>query len=265
MDYLDYLAQQGRSFVHPGGRVGTDVLIEAMRPRRGQKILEVGCGTGATLVRLASASDAEVSGVDVSERMLTMATRRMAALGLTERVGLSRLSQHGAFPFPDGAFDTIYCESVLAILGSSELSRTLLQVYRCLKPGGRFLANEAIWKPDATAHRIDQINQAVCAAFSLIQSSAETRYLEEWLSRFGAAGFAIESSALLTDLEPPATPQSPETAAINRRSDAFTRRMRIRSYLNPRKPFQAISVAMTHRRLRGSGRWLEPRLFVLRK
>lgn len=265
VDYLDYLARRGRAFVHPWGQAGTDVLLGAMRPGGGQRILEIGCGTGATLVRLASVSDAEVSGVDVSEQMLKMATHRMADLGLTDRVRLSRMSKSGEFAFSDGVFDTIYCESVLAILAPAELARTLLEVFRCLKPGGCFLANEAIWKPEATAYQIDQINGTVKAALNLIQSSAQPGYLGEWLAMFTAAGFAIESFALMADLSPTVMPMSPEAAEISRRSDAFTRRMRIRGYLNPRKLLQAISVTVTLRRLRGSGQWVESRLFVLRK
>lgn len=265
MDFLDYLAQEARAFVHPYRQAGTDVLVGAMRPGRGQTILELGCGTGATLVRLASVSDAGLSGIDVSEGMLGMAARRLADLGLTDRIRLSRVSKSGAFPFADETFDTIYCESVLAILAPATLARTLHEVFRCLRPGGRFLANEAIWTPDATADQIHQINRAVEAAFNLIQSSAGTRYLGEWLARFAAAGFIVESSALLGDLIPIDMPLSPEAADINRRSDAFTRRTRFRSYLNPGRLLQAIGVTITLRRLRGSGRWLESRLFVMRK
>src|SRR5689334_22272160 len=55
-----------------------DLLIEALPLERGNRVLDVGCGTGATTLAAARLVGAEGScvGVDISETMLTLARKR---------------------------------------------------------------------------------------------------------------------------------------------------------------------------------------------
>lgn len=57
------------------------LLLARAAPRRGERVLEIGCGTGATTVPLAEAVGAEghVLGVDLAEPMLAVARQRVAA------------------------------------------------------------------------------------------------------------------------------------------------------------------------------------------
>ena len=62
-----------------------DLLMEAARPQAGERVLDIGCGTGASLLRIAPAlgPDGHVTGIDISEPMLDMARHRVAQAGLT--------------------------------------------------------------------------------------------------------------------------------------------------------------------------------------
>lgn len=61
----------------------TDALIERASPRSGERVVDVGCGTGATTLELARAvgSDGRVLAIDISEPMLEVARRRIEAAG----------------------------------------------------------------------------------------------------------------------------------------------------------------------------------------
>lgn len=95
---------------------------------RGGNILEVGCGTGLVLERLARFAHHAV-GIDVSEGMLEKAKAR----GLDVRQG-SALD----LPFEDASFDLTCSFKVLAHI--PEITRVLSEMARVTKPGGMILA-----------------------------------------------------------------------------------------------------------------------------
>lgn len=69
--------------------LGRDRAIAAMALAPGQRVLEIGCGTGWNLVRLARRyPEVSLVGVDASAAMLQTAGQRLAAAGLVDRVQL---------------------------------------------------------------------------------------------------------------------------------------------------------------------------------
>mgnify|MGYP000185733630 CR=1 FL=1 len=125
-------------------------LIDALALEAGQDVLELGFGTGTTLVRVAQAEDVNVTGIDMLPEMHKQAARRVANAGLAGRVTLTN-GLMSSLPFADGSFDRVYCESVIAFQSNEILRATLREVRRVLRPGGLFIANEGIWKPDVDA------------------------------------------------------------------------------------------------------------------
>ena len=51
---LNYLGKAHSDFIHAKGKLASNKLIELLGPKSKENILEVGFGTGATLVRLAA-------------------------------------------------------------------------------------------------------------------------------------------------------------------------------------------------------------------
>ena len=119
--------------------------LESLALAFGQRVLEVGCGTGVFLPLLAAAvgTEGNVVGVDHSPDFVAQARERVAALGIAETVEVREGSAY-QLPFPDGSFDAVHCERVLMHLDDS--TAALREMHRVLRPGGRVVAVEPDWQ-----------------------------------------------------------------------------------------------------------------------
>jgi ubiquinone/menaquinone biosynthesis C-methylase UbiE len=117
----------------------------------GQRILDLGCGTGtlAAMVKRAY-PNAEVFGLDADPDALRLAQLKLAASGIEVRLGQGLAS---ALPYSPKSFDTVLSSLFFHHL-SFELKREAMQeVFRVLRPGGHF--HIADWgKPTNPAMRL---------------------------------------------------------------------------------------------------------------
>jgi SAM-dependent methyltransferase len=119
-----YLGEDERYTIYPW-------LYEAAEftKHQGEKVLEIGCGTGSDLLQFAK-HGAVATGVDITERHLELARQRVGSTAAVVRADGRNM------PFPDGSFDYVYSHGV--IMCSDEPRRIVEEVFRVLKPGGRF-------------------------------------------------------------------------------------------------------------------------------
>lgn len=106
-----------------------ELFVEAGGLGPGARALELGCGTGLFLEKVA-ACGAGLAGLDLSEDLLARARQRV---GPAPNVRLVRGNAED-LPFPSGAFDAVYGSSVLHHL---DLERALGETLRVLRGGGR--------------------------------------------------------------------------------------------------------------------------------
>jgi SAM-dependent methyltransferase len=104
-----------------------DSLVEALQPKAGERILDLGCGDGF-LTRRIGDSGATMVGVDSSPQMIAAAKER----GVD-----ARYNSGEALPF-DQEFDAVFSNAALHWMRDQDA--VLQGVYRALKPGGRFVA-----------------------------------------------------------------------------------------------------------------------------
>jgi len=106
--------------------------IDALALRRGDRVLEVGIGTGLSLPHYPQRF-CDIFGIDISATMLSKAAHKVDELGRTD-VSLMRMSAD-AIAFPDATFDRILLSHVIGSV--SEPRRVLAEVHRVCRRGGR--------------------------------------------------------------------------------------------------------------------------------
>ena len=108
------------------------------RPRRPPaevSILEIGCGSGPNLFFLA-AEGFRAFGLDASAAAIDVARERLAAKGLAAETVVGDFS---SLPFPDESMDLVIDRAAVTHADSATIARTVAEVRRVLKPGGKFL------------------------------------------------------------------------------------------------------------------------------
>lgn len=105
--------------------------------RPGQRMLDVGCGTGSLALEAArQQASAEIHGIDPAPEMIHRARAKATAAGVTidfEQAVIERL------PFDDASFDVVTSSIMLHHLPAETLHAGLAEVTRVLVPGGRLV------------------------------------------------------------------------------------------------------------------------------
>jgi SAM-dependent methyltransferase len=107
------------------------------RKHAGDKVLEVGCGTGADLLQFAK-HGALATGVDLTSNHVELARNRVGERAIVHKADARQL------PFDDGSFDYVYSHGVLHHCDEPE--QVVREMMRVLRPGGRFNVHVyALW------------------------------------------------------------------------------------------------------------------------
>lgn len=101
----------------------------------GARVLELGCGSGHSLVYCASRGAAELWGVDLSPAQIELARSTLGASGLDGHLVCSPMEVQPGLP--EGVFDLVL--SIYALGWTTDLNRTLSLVAAYLRPGGRLV------------------------------------------------------------------------------------------------------------------------------
>ena len=126
------------------GRIGSRT-VQGLNLEPGQRVLDVGCGSGASALpaALAVGSEGRVIGIDLAENLLALATHKAARLGL-ENVAF-RQADMTELDYPDASFDAVVC--VFAIFFVPDMEAQIARLWRLVRPGGRLAVTT--WGPDA--------------------------------------------------------------------------------------------------------------------
>jgi ubiquinone/menaquinone biosynthesis C-methylase UbiE len=155
----------------------TEETLKRVGPLQGERVLDVGCGTGALLKRLVDRyPDSRLTGVDLSPGMVAQARRRLPA-----RVTLE-VADAEALPFQGHSFDLITSISSFHLWPAP--SQTLTEFQRVLRPGGRLVITD--WCDEYLACRI-------CARILRLVNRAHQRIYgrPECAALLAGAGFQV--------------------------------------------------------------------------
>lgn len=136
----------------------TEFLAETLRPRAGNRILDVGCGEGLAEVSIGrlQISQIRLAGVDLVPSKLVEARQTLAGHNLRAWFAAGDACR---LPFATGAFDSLFCVAVLQHV--RDVDAAVREMARVTRPGGRVVAVE----PDNSARCGYSGSPAGCAAF----------------------------------------------------------------------------------------------------
>lgn len=144
---------------------------------RGQ-VLEIAIGTGRNLPFYPA--DVEITGIEISPVMLEIARQRAQSLG--RRVELIA-GDAQVLPFLDQRFDTVVC--TIALCSIPDERQAIAEVWRVLRPGGRFVALEHVRSPNPIIRGIERLLDPLA-----VRTQAD-HLLREPVETVQAAGFSI--------------------------------------------------------------------------
>ena len=111
-------------------------LIDQANIRPGDRVLDLGCGTGTlTLMIQRAHPGAEIVGLDGDPQVLAFALEK------ARRVGIQITWDEGladCLPYPAGSFDRVVSSLVIHHLAPEAKRKAMLEVLRVLRPGGTF-------------------------------------------------------------------------------------------------------------------------------
>lgn len=119
---------------------------------KGQRVLDLGCGTGALTIRAAQRG-AQVKGIDVNPQMLEIARKRADAMNLRSNVMLAEMGVAELTAEEPEGFDAVTSGLCFSELTDEELRFTLNEVKRILKPGGLLIAADEV-RPEGNLKRV---------------------------------------------------------------------------------------------------------------
>lgn len=187
--------------LRPGGLALTERALAACRFPSRARILDLGCGPGATLSRLREADLCAV-GLDASSLFAAEAAAIAPALQ----------GRGQALPFRDGCLDGVFCECVLSASGDAEACLT--EIARVLRPGGMLMLSDLYLRQgDAPAAGLGcvagavtpeaQTQRLIAAGLTPLLFEDHSRLLTELACRLTMAlGSAKSVIALITGRDP---------------------------------------------------------------
>lgn len=129
----DFLSEESEKPMREAG-------LKKLAAQPGERILEVGFGTGHCLVEVAQAvgPNGKVLGIDLSDQMVTLARDLLKQEGLAERAELV-CGDAERLPYESNRVDGIFFSFTLELFDTPELPKVLAECKRVLRPGGRIV------------------------------------------------------------------------------------------------------------------------------
>ncbi len=139
--------------LRPGGFCLTKQAVNSCGFLPGDRVLDLGCGSGATVELLVSQYELCAVGIDPSEVLLQIGKRRNPEIELIRGRGEE-------LPFPKDTFHGVFAECTLSVM--NDLDNVLEEVHRVLKPGGWLVINDVYARNSEGLKAFQALNLEAC-------------------------------------------------------------------------------------------------------
>ncbi|MBU7009177.1 MAG: class I SAM-dependent methyltransferase [Theionarchaea archaeon] len=169
-----------------------DQLISHVK--KGRKILDIGCGTGALTVKAAQ-KGAIVKGIDVNPSMLEISQKKANELNL-ENVEFQEMGVAELDTEQNETYDIVLSGLCFSELTYDELLYTLKEVNRILKPDGRLLVADEVLPGNVLKRILTQIVRIPLLIITYVIAQTTTKPIKGLEEMVEKSGFVIESAKL---------------------------------------------------------------------
>ncbi len=159
------------------------------------KTLDIGCGRGRIAMHISQLSGSNVTGINIDTDQMESARLYANKLKLNAKCEFHVWDMNDIpFAFPDSTFDAVYHVQVFSL--SKDLEKLLQEIYRILKPGGKFGCLDWISLPqyDPSNEEHQELMKAVKSLVGAIGTPTE----QEYVTMLRNAGFTVTTSTNLS-------------------------------------------------------------------
>jgi cyclopropane-fatty-acyl-phospholipid synthase len=133
MTYSSALFEDGANDLASAQTAKYRTLAEAAGIKRGDNVLEIGCGWGGFAEYAASELDCHVTGLSLSREQLKYAEERLAKLGLSDKVDF----KYQDYRDENGVYDSVISIEMFEAVGEAYWPVYFDKIKQCLKQGGK--------------------------------------------------------------------------------------------------------------------------------
>jgi len=159
--------------------------------KRNQRVLDIGCGTGA-LTLMAAKKSAKVKGIDVNPQMLEIAKKRIAEADLEQNVELCEMGVAELGDENSESYDAVMSSLCFSELTEDELIYTLKEVRRILKPGGVLLIADEVIASGILKRILNRLIRLPLAVITYLLTQSTTNAVKNLPRRIEEMGLVIE-------------------------------------------------------------------------
>ncbi len=160
--------------------------------KNGQRVLDIGCGTGALTLR-AARKGAMVKGIDVNPQMLEIVRQKVAKAGLTQKLELVEMGVAELGSEASNTYDAVMSGLCFSELTEDEVTYTLPEVTRTLKPGGLLLVADEVRPRSIALRLISWLAKLPLVIITYLVTQTTTSAVSDLTDRVSKAGLSIES------------------------------------------------------------------------
>jgi demethylmenaquinone methyltransferase/2-methoxy-6-polyprenyl-1,4-benzoquinol methylase len=158
----------------------------------GERVLDIGCGTGALSLR-AGRRGGVVLGIDVNPEMLAVAKTRVREEELAERIELREMGVAELDGLQAKSFDVVMSGLCFSELGEDEIVFALREVRRILVPGGILVVADEVRPSNPLSRAVHGLARAPLVALAYLMTGQTTHAIRGFVERVTDAGLTVEA------------------------------------------------------------------------
>ncbi len=116
-----------------------ETVVKESKVKKGDKVLDIGCGTGLLTLKFLQKADCSITGIDSSKNMLAIFKNKINKLSLASRITY-KLQDAASIDFPQDSFDIV--ASTVTLHHLKNKYPTIKKIREILKPSGRFVLGD---------------------------------------------------------------------------------------------------------------------------